>query len=153
MSKTALSPEPILVYTDGACKGNPGGIGGWGAVITNYEWIREVFGGELDTTNNRMELMAVIKALETLTEPANVVVYTDSKYVQKGISEWIHGWKRNGWKTAAKTPVKNDDLWRALDKAQSIHKIAWKWVKGHNGDPANERADKLANKGVESVRP
>lgn len=142
----------LLIYTDGACKGNPGGIGGWGAVITNYETIQEVFGGELDTTNNRMELRAVIEALDSLQHPAEIDLYTDSQYVQKGISEWIVGWKRRGWKTAAGTPVKNVDLWKALDKARSRHVINWCWVKGHSGDPGNEHADKLANRGVESIR-
>lgn len=145
--------EPIHIYADGACKGNPGGVGGWGAVITNLEWIKEIYGGELSTTNNRMELMAVIKGLEALEKPSNVIVYTDSQYVQKGISEWIHGWKKRGWKTATKEPVKNVDLWKQLDAAQNTHKMTWTWVKGHNGDPGNERADALANKGVESVRP
>jgi ribonuclease HI len=148
-----ITAEPIHIYADGACKGNPGGIGGWGAMITNYEWIHEMFGGELNSTNNRMELMAVIQALEYLQDSASIIVYTDSKYVQKGISEWIHGWKRNGWKTAAKEPVKNAELWRRLDKAREIHNVTWQWVKGHAGDIGNERADLLANRGVESVRP
>jgi ribonuclease HI len=147
------SSDEITIYADGACKGNPGGIGGWGAVITNLEWIKEIYGGELSSTNNRMELMAVIQALETLVDSETVVVYTDSTYVQKGISEWIHGWKKRGWRTANKEPVKNMDLWKRLDAATTIHNITWTWVKGHNGDPGNERADVLANKGVESVRP
>lgn len=144
--------DDIIIYADGACKGNPGGIGGWGAVVTNLEWIKEVFGGEPSTTNNRMELLAVIKGLEVLTDSETVTVFTDSTYVQKGISEWIHGWKKRGWRTATKEPVKNVDLWKRLDEVAAIHNVTWKWVKGHNGDPGNERADVLANKGVELAR-
>ncbi|MBV8664933.1 MAG: ribonuclease HI [Burkholderiaceae bacterium] len=142
--------EQIEIYTDGACKGNPG-TGGWGALLIAGEHRKELFGGERNTTNNRMELRAVIEALNALKRPCDVVVHTDSQYVQKGISEWIHGWKARGWKTAAKEPVKNVDLWRALDEAQGKHKIEWRWVKGHAGHEGNEAADALANKGVESV--
>ena len=142
----------VEIFTDGACKGNPG-AGGWGALLTVDGHEKEIFGGELNTTNNRMELMAVIEALRTLTRPCDVVLHTDSQYVQKGISEWIHGWKARGWKTAAKAPVKNEDLWKALDAAQAEHKVDWRWVRGHNGHPGNERADVLANRGVLTVRP
>ena len=142
----------VEIYADGACKGNPG-TGGWGALLVaegGHE--KEIFGGEPNTTNNRMELRAVIEALGALTRPCEVVLYTDSQYVQKGISEWIHGWKARGWKTAAKEPVKNEDLWKALDLAQGQHKVEWRWVRGHNGHPGNERADSLANRGVDTVR-
>ncbi len=143
-----MSMDKIDIYSDGACKGNPG-RGGWGALLVMGEREKEIFGGELNTTNNRMELKAVIEALNVLTRPCEVVVHTDSQYVQKGISEWIHGWKARGWKTAAKAPVKNVDLWQALDAAQAGHKIEWRWVRGHNGHAGNERADALANRGVE----
>ena len=146
------SMETIDIYTDGACKGNPG-PGGWGALMVTGEHKKEIYGGEPATTNNRMELMAVIEALSALTRPCTVVVHTDSQYVMKGISEWIHGWKARGWKTAAKAPVKNVDLWQALDAAQARHKIEWRWVRGHNGHPGNERADVLANLGVEGRSP
>jgi ribonuclease HI len=141
----------VEIFTDGACKGNPG-TGGWGALLVAGEHKKEIFGGERNTTNNRMELRAVIEALATLTRPCDVVLHTDSQYVQKGISEWIHGWKARGWKTASKEPVKNEDLWKALDSAQAQHKVEWRWVRGHNGHPGNERADVLANCGVETVR-
>jgi ribonuclease HI len=140
--------DKIEIYTDGACKGNPG-TGGWGALLVMGDQEKELCGGERDTTNNRMELMAVIEALKALTRPCEVVLHTDSQYVQKGISEWIHGWKARGWKTAAKAPVKNVDLWKALDAAQARHKVDWRWVKGHAGHHGNERADALANRGVE----
>jgi ribonuclease HI len=141
-------PESVLeVFTDGACKGNPG-PGGWGALLRWGQVEKEMFGGERDTTNNRMELLAVIKALQALTRPTQVRVYTDSTYVQKGISEWIDGWKKNGWRTKAKEPVKNADLWKALDEAREPHTVEWKWVKGHAGHSENERADALANRGV-----
>lgn len=142
--------DKIEIFTDGACKGNPG-PGGWGALMVAGEREKELFGGELNTTNNRMELKAVIEALTALTRPCEVVVHTDSQYVQKGISEWIHGWKARGWKTAAKAPVKNVDLWQALDAAQARHQIQWRWVRGHAGHAGNERADALANRGVDSV--
>jgi ribonuclease HI len=152
--ETAAAPDTegkiIHIYTDGACKGNPG-PGGWGAVLSYGDTEREMFGGEPSTTNNRMELTAVIEALAALTRPCRVIVHTDSQYVQKGITEWINGWKARGWKTAAKEPVKNVDLWKKLDEVVRTHKIDWLWVKGHAGDVGNERADALANKGVESL--
>ena len=138
----------VHIYTDGACKGNPG-RGGWGALLVMGEHEKEIFGGELATTNNRMELRAVIEALNILNRSCEVIVHTDSQYVQKGISEWIHGWKARGWKTAAREPVKNADLWQALDAAQEHHQVEWRWVRGHNGHAGNERADALANRGVE----
>ena len=140
----------IDIYTDGACKGNPG-PGGWGVLLLSGDSEKELFGGELATTNNRMELTAVIEALTALKRPCRVTLYLDSEYVRKGITEWIHGWKARGWRTAAKQPVKNADLWQKLDAvvAGSEHKIDWRWVKGHAGDPGNERADALANRGVE----
>jgi len=144
--------EKIEIFTDGACKGNPG-PGGWGALMVAGENRKELFGGELNTTNNRMELKAVIEALSALKRPCNVILHTDSQYVHKGISEWIHGWKARGWKTAAKEPVKNVDLWQALDAAQARHTIEWRWVKAHAGHEGNERADELANQGVASIAP
>ena len=140
----------IEIYTDGACKGNPG-PGGWGVLLLSGDSEKELFGGELATTNNRMELTAVIEALTALKRPCRVTLYLDSEYVRKGITEWIHGWKARGWRTAAKQPVKNVDLWQKLDAvvAGNDHKIDWRWVKGHAGDPGNERADALANRGVE----
>ncbi|MRW94151.1 ribonuclease HI [Duganella sp. FT80W] len=143
--------DKVDIYTDGACKGNPG-LGGWGALLVAGEAEKEIFGGTRDTTNNRMELQAVIEALTALKRPCTVVLHTDSQYVQKGISEWIHGWKARGWKTSTKEPVKNEDLWKALDAAQTMHTIEWRWVRGHNGHPGNERADMLANRGVEVAR-
>lgn len=144
------SEETIEIFTDGACSGNPG-PGGWGVVMRWRDHEKELFGGEAQTTNNRMELMAVIEALRALKRPCIVNIYTDSQYVQKGISEWIHGWKARGWKTADKKPVKNADLWQVLDEAQKPHQITWHWVRGHNGHPGNERADALANRGVASI--
>jgi len=143
----------IDIFTDGACSGNPG-PGGWGAILRMDEKEKELFGGELQTTNNRMEMMAVIEALKALRQPVilPVRVHTDSQYVQKGISEWIHNWKRRGWKTANKEPVKNADLWRELDQLASQQKIEWIWVRGHAGHTENERADALARRGVELVR-
>ncbi len=141
----------VEIYTDGACKGNPG-LGGWGALLRAGELEKELCGGEANTTNNRMEMMAVIEGLKALKRPAQVVVFTDSKYVQMGISEWITGWKARGWRTADKKPVKNEDLWRLLDAQAAGHKVEWRWVKGHAGHAGNERADALANKGVEIAR-
>ena len=142
---------PVQIYTDGACKGNPG-PGGWGALLRHGGREKELFGGEPMTTNNRMELLAVIRALEALTRPVEAVVHTDSQYVQKGIEEWIHGWKRRGWMTADRKPVKNADLWRELDALAAQHRLQWRWVRGHSGHDGNERADALANRGVDSVR-
>ncbi len=144
--------NPIEIYTDGACKGNPG-PGGWGALLKSGGTEKELFGGELQTTNNRMELLAVIEALNALKRPCQVTLYLDSEYVRKGITEWINGWKARGWRTAAKQPVKNVDLWQRLDAvvSSSGHTIQWRWVKGHAGDPGNERADALANRGVDAV--
>jgi ribonuclease HI len=139
--------EAVEIFSDGACRGNPG-PGGWGALLRAKGVEKELWGGEADTTNNRMELTAVIRALEALKRPSRVRLYTDSQYVQKGISQWIHGWKRNGWRTADKKDVKNADLWRELDELAQKHRIEWHWVKGHAGHPENERADQLANKGI-----
>jgi ribonuclease HI len=144
-----VTPE-VVIFTDGACRGNPG-PGGWGAILTFGGRERELCGGELATTNNRMELMAAIQALETLTRPCRVELHTDSQYVRTGISEWVAGWKARGWKTAAKAPVKNEDLWRRLDEARARHTVDWRWVKGHNGHVMNERADALARKGMLEV--
>jgi len=138
---------PVSIYTDGACKGNPG-PGGWGALMVWGDHEKELFGGERESTNNRMELTAVIRALEALKRGCRVDLYTDSQYVKNGIETWIHGWKKNGWKTAAKKPVKNDELWRELELAASRHEIRWHWVKGHNQHAGNERADALANRGA-----
>ena len=143
----------VVIYTDGACKGNPG-PGGWGVLLRSPDGTeKELFGGELQTTNNRMEMMAVIQALTVLKRPCAVTLHLDSQYVLKGITEWLAGWKAKGWKTAAKQPVKNVDLWQQLDQLVSHggHRIDWRWVKGHAGDPGNERADALANSGVEQV--
>ena len=137
----------VVIYTDGACKGNPG-PGGWGAWLRSGSHERELFGGEALTTNNRMELTAVIEALRALKWPCEVAVYTDSQYVRQGITEWIHNWKRRGWTTSDKKPVKNADLWRALDEQVARHTIHWQWIKGHSGDEGNERADALANAGA-----
>ena len=142
--------DTIDIYTDGACKGNPG-IGGWGAWLKSGEHSKEIFGGEPLTTNNRMELTAVIRALEALKRPSVVRLHTDSKYVQQGISSWIHQWKKRGWKTADKKPVKNEDLWRLLDEVAARHQIEWIWVRGHAGHDGNEKADELANRGCLSV--
>ena len=139
--------DVVEIYTDGACKGNPG-AGGWGALLRSGPHTREIYGGEAATTNNRMELMAVIRALEALKRPSRVRLHTDSQYVQLGISRWIHAWKKNGWRTADKKAVKNADLWRELDELAAQHDIEWLWVKGHAGDDGNERADALANLGV-----
>ncbi len=142
--------KPVEIFTDGACKGNPG-PGGWGALMRYGETQKELWGGEAETTNNRMELMAAIKGLEALKRSCDVILTTDSQYVRKGITEWIHGWRKNGWKTSAKKPVKNADLWQQLDQLTSLHNIEWRWVKGHSGHAENELADVLANRGVEGV--
>ena len=142
--------DQIHIYTDGACKGNPG-PGGWGALLVAGTNEKELYGGEPNTTNNRMELMAVIQALSALKRPCNVIIHTDSQYVLKGITEWLSGWKARGWRTASKAPVKNVDLWQTLDDATSKHQIEWRWIKGHSGHAGNERADQLANLGVESL--
>ncbi|MHA1538962.1 MAG: ribonuclease HI [Alphaproteobacteria bacterium] len=138
----------IEMYTDGACSGNPG-PGGWGALLLFGGHERELYGGQADTTNNQMELLAVIKGLEALKRSVDITIYTDSTYVKNGITTWIHNWKKNGWKTAARKPVKNAELWQQLDTVVKSHKIEWKWVKGHSGDPGNERADELARRGIE----
>ncbi|MBX3569940.1 MAG: ribonuclease HI [Rhizobiaceae bacterium] len=144
--------KAVEVFTDGACSGNPG-PGGWGAILRFNGTTKELSGGEADTTNNRMELLAAINALGALKEPCAVELYTDSNYVRDGISSWIHGWKRNGWKTADKKPVKNAELWQALDEATRRHKVTWHWVKGHAGHPENERADELARQGMAPFKP
>lgn len=140
----------VTIFTDGACRGNPG-PGGWGALLQVGATEKELWGGEPNTTNNRMELTAVIRALEALKRPVAVRIHTDSQYVQKGISQWIHNWKKNGWRTSDKKPVKNADLWQRLDILSSQHDVAWIWVKGHAGHPGNERADKLANRGIDEL--
>jgi ribonuclease HI len=141
--------DHVVIYTDGACKGNPG-PGGWGVYLRSGAHEKELWGGERETTNNRMELTAVIEALKALKRPCHVQLYLDSEYVRKGITEWIRGWKAKGWKTAARQPVKNADLWLELDALVhgGVHQIEWRWVRGHTGDPGNERADALANRGV-----
>jgi len=158
ISALTLKPEQgrflvkhIEIYTDGACSGNPG-PGGWGALLRYGKHEKELFGGEADTTNNRMELTAAIIALESLKQACRVDLYTDSTYVRSGITEWLHGWKARNWRTAAKKPVKNEDLWRRLDEAAARHDVTWHWVKGHAGHEENERADALARKGIETVR-
>jgi ribonuclease HI len=145
------SDAEVQIYTDGACRGNPG-PGGWGVVLRAGQRERELWGGEQHTTNNRMELTAAIRGLEALKRPVAGRVYTDSKYVLKGISEWIHGWKKNGWKTSDKKPVKNADLWQLLDELARQHRLQWIWVKGHAGHPENERADALANRGIDELK-
>ncbi len=139
--------KKVIIYTDGACSGNPG-PGGWGAVLKMGENEKDISGGEANTTNNRMELMAAIEALNALKESCDVAIYTDSQYVRRGITEWIHGWQKNGWKNSQKKPVKNADLWQDLLKAEARHQVAWHWVKGHAGDEYNERADTLARLGA-----
>jgi ribonuclease HI len=141
----------VAIWTDGACSGNPG-PGGWGVILVAGEHRKELFGGEPDTTNNRMELMAAISALEALKKPCEITLHIDSQYVRQGITQWIHGWKKNGWKTADKKPVKNAELWQRLEEATRRHRIDWQWVKGHAGDPMNERADELAREGVKQAR-
>ncbi len=142
--------KAVTVYTDGACRGNPG-PGGWGAILRYGENVRELQGGEHRTTNNRMELMAAIEALGGLKEPCQVTLYTDSRYVRDGITQWLPDWRRRGWLTRAKKPVKNQDLWMRLDDLVQRHEVDWRWVKGHAGDPGNERADALANLGLEQT--
>lgn len=151
MKNTNDSNAKIKIFTDGACSGNPG-PGGWGAILRWNGTEKELKGGEPETTNNRMELMAAIQALETLKRDVQADLYTDSTYVQKGITEWIHSWKKRGWKTAAKKSVKNEDLWRRLDEAVARHDVKWHWVKGHAGHAENERADELARMGLEEAR-
>jgi ribonuclease HI len=146
----AASEDVVEIYTDGACKGNPG-VGGWGALLQIMGKERELWGGEAHTTNNRMELLAAIRALEALKRPCRVILHTDSKYVQQGISVWVHNWKQRGWKTADKKPVKNEPLWRTLDELASKHHVQWVWIKGHAGHYGNERADELANRGIEQL--
>jgi ribonuclease HI len=142
--------EPVVIYTDGACKGNPG-PGGWGALLRWGGHEKEMFGGERLTTNNRMELTAVIEALSALKSRCEVALYTDSEYVRNGITTWIHGWKQRGWRTADKKPVKNVDLWQRLEALAAQHDVQWHWVRGHDGNPDNERADQLANRGVDGI--
>jgi len=150
MSSSIPRPK-VVIYTDGACKGNPG-PGGWGVWLQSGEHEKEMYGGEANTTNNRMELTAVIEALASLKRTCDITLFTDSEYVRKGITEWIHGWKTRGWKTADKKPVKNAELWKRLEALAALHHVEWRWVRGHAGDPGNERADALANRGVESVQ-
>ena len=143
--------KKVVIYTDGACRGNPGN-GGWGAILNYNDKTKEIKGFASNTTNNIMELTAVIKSIELLKEPCQITVFTDSKYVQNGISTWIHGWKKNGWKTANKKSVKNKNLWLALDNQAAKHNISWEWVKGHSGHPLNERADELANQAIDEAK-
>ncbi len=143
-------PQKVEIYTDGACRGNPG-PGGWGALLLYGDAQKELYGGEQDTTNNRMELMAAIESLATLKRGCDLTLYTDSQYVRKGITEWIGNWKKRGWQTAAKKPVKNSDLWKRLDQAVTMHNIEWVWVKGHSGNEGNEMADQLANRGIDEM--
>lgn len=142
--------KTIEIYTDGACRGNPG-PGGWGALLIAGKHEKALHGGDPETTNNRMELTAAIEALNALTGPRKVILHTDSKYVMDGISKWMPNWKARGWKTAARKPVKNQDLWQALDEAAGRHEVDWRWVKGHNGNPGNEKADELANLGIDNL--
>ena len=142
--------KQVTIYTDGACRGNPG-PGGWGALIKFDSMEKEIFGGKNDTTNNQMELLAAIEGLAALTEPCSVELFTDSKYVMDGITQWIKNWKKNNWKTAAKKDVKNKELWQKLDHLISTHQVQWHWFKGHSGDAGNETADLLANKGIDSI--
>lgn len=143
--------KKVVIYTDGACRGNPG-PGGWGALLRYGDTERELFGGELETTNNRMELLAAIEALRALNTPCSVDLTTDSVYVKNGITSWLEGWKKKGWKTAARQPVKNVDLWQALDEQNQRHQVRWHWVKGHSGHAGNERADQLANRGIDALQ-
>lgn len=150
MSHNVNSPATVDIFTDGACRGNPG-PGGWGALLRFNGTEKELYGAELMTTNNRMELMAAISALASLKRPCRVRVTTDSKYVLQGITEWLVGWKRKNWKTASKQPVKNVDLWQELDRLSAPHQIEWHWVRGHTGHPENERADQLANRAIDEL--
>ncbi len=143
--------EIVEAFTDGACRGNPG-PGGWGVLLRYGDHEKELYGGEAETTNNRMELMAAIKALESLNRDCKVRLTTDSQYVRQGITDWIDNWKKRGWKTAAKKPVKNQDLWQRLDEARQTHDVEWHWVRGHSGHPENERADELANRGIDELQ-
>lgn len=145
-----MTDKKIIIYTDGACSGNPG-PGGWGALLKSGSHEKEIYGGEKETTNNRMEIKAAIEALKSLKKSSGVTIYTDSKYVMEGITKWIFGWKKNGWRNAAKKPVKNSDLWQELDAIVKQHQIEWKWVKGHSGNEGNERADALAVRGREEL--
>ncbi len=145
-----MNAKNLEIYTDGACRGNPG-PGGWGALLLYGDKQKEMYGGEQHTTNNRMELLAAINALKTLKRPCELTLYTDSQYVRKGITEWIEGWKKRNWRTAAKKPVKNDDLWRMLDEQVNRHQVKWVWVKGHAGNEGNEAADQLANRGIDEL--
>jgi ribonuclease HI len=142
--------KKVEIFTDGACRGNPG-PGGWGALLRYGDVERELYGGESETTNNRMELQAAIESLKALSQPCRVILTTDSVYVKNGITDWINGWKRKGWKTAGRKPVKNVDLWQALDEQARRHEVEWHWVKGHSGHPENERADELANRGIDEL--
>lgn len=146
----AGASAPVTIYTDGACRGNPG-PGGWGALLQAGEHQKELFGGEAQTTNNRMELSAVIEALNVLNRSCTITLVTDSKYVMQGVTQWMANWKQRGWLTAARKPVKNQDLWQALDHALARHHVEWRWVKGHAGDPGNEHADRLANRGIDEM--
>ena len=142
--------KTVIIYTDGACRGNPG-PGGWGVLIKYREHSKEMYGGDASTTNNKMELTAAIEALKEIKEPCEIILYTDSKYVLKGIEEWIHNWKKRGWKGSNRKPVKNVELWKKLDELRDKHTIKWNWVKGHSGDPGNETADMLANRGIDEL--
>jgi ribonuclease HI len=150
-ARPAIPKPEVVIYSDGACKGNPG-PGGWGAWLVSGGHEKELWGGEPNTTNNRMEMTAVIEALASLKRSCKITIYTDSEYVKNGITTWIHGWKRRGWKTADGKPVKNVELWQRLEALSALHQMEWRWVKGHAGDPGNERADALANRGVETAR-
>lgn len=143
--------KQVQIYTDGACRGNPG-PGGWGVLLRFGELEKSLYGGESLTTNNRMELLAAIRGLEALKEPCSVVLTTDSQYVRKGITEWLTGWKRNGWRTASKAPVKNADLWQTLDQLNQRHQVDWRWIKGHSGHRENDLADQLANRGIDELK-
>ena len=142
--------KTVIIYTDGACRGNPG-PGGWGVLIEYGELSKQLYGGDISTTNNKMELTAAIMALKEIKEPCEIILYTDSKYVLQGIEEWIHNWKKREWKGANKKPVKNIELWKELDELRDKHNIKWNWVKGHSGDPGNETADMLANRGIDEL--